>query len=256
MGNKILSVVIPTLQRKKEILYKLINSLTEEECVGEIIIIDNSLRGIDLENKKLRVVIPKENLYVNPSWNLGVEIAKNDIIALMNDDISIPKNFCRDVVNQMNHNMGIVGVNSANYILALEEINTQPMNTNPVLKKTNYMDYYYGTAMFFYKEAYSKIPDEIKIVYGDVWIFEQAKKARRINYKIENQIIYHIGSLSSSDKRVSPICKNDAKIFKQKFVKWYNRLFSYEYLWDGFKVRFLGITIKFKNRKAKGYCNE
>ena len=47
-----------------------------KDCdVDEIIVIDNSLQGIELDSKKLRVIIPNENIFVNPSWNLGVKEA-------------------------------------------------------------------------------------------------------------------------------------------------------------------------------------
>ncbi len=73
-----ISVVIPTLQKSVELLTNLVNSLIEDDVVGEIIVIDNSLKGFDVENKKVRVVIPKKNLFVNPSWNFGVELINRE----------------------------------------------------------------------------------------------------------------------------------------------------------------------------------
>ena len=71
-----LSIVIPTLQKNKEILYNLIDSLDTDKSVGEIIIIDNSLKGIEYISQKVKVITPEENLFVNPSWNLGVKEAR------------------------------------------------------------------------------------------------------------------------------------------------------------------------------------
>ena len=53
----------------------------------EIILIDNSLQGFEYNSDKLRIIIPNENLFVNPSWNLGVEKAKFDYVGILNDDI-------------------------------------------------------------------------------------------------------------------------------------------------------------------------
>ena len=115
MEHKKLSVVIPTLQKKVELLVNLIKMLDKDDSVSEIILIDNSCKGFSSESSKLRVIVPKENLYVNPSWNLGVKEAKEDIVALLNDDISISNNFCTKVVNQMTPDMGCVGY-SVDYI--------------------------------------------------------------------------------------------------------------------------------------------
>ena len=106
---KKVSVVIPTLQKKLEILNNLIKMLDSDNFVTEIIVIDNSTKGYIYESNKVKVIVPKENLFVNPSWNLGVKESKEDIVALLNDDITIPENFCKNVVSQMNEKMGVVG---------------------------------------------------------------------------------------------------------------------------------------------------
>ena len=46
MSDKI-SIVIPTLQKRKDVLEKLVKTLSEDDSVGEIIVIDNSTKGID-----------------------------------------------------------------------------------------------------------------------------------------------------------------------------------------------------------------
>ena len=75
-----LSVIIPTLQKNLDFLNQLINSLINDEAVGEIIVIDNSTKGFEYQNEKVRVIVPKQNLFVNPSWNLGTREAKYDIV--------------------------------------------------------------------------------------------------------------------------------------------------------------------------------
>ena len=48
--------------------------------VDEILIIDNSLQNYSFINEKVRVIVPQENLFVNPSWNLGVREARNEYV--------------------------------------------------------------------------------------------------------------------------------------------------------------------------------
>ena len=97
-----ISVIIPTLQKNLSFLINLLSTLERDTSVDEIIVIDNSLRGLNYKSSKLRLIIPEENLFVNPSWNLGVKEAKNELVALLNDDIIIPDGFCSRIAEKMN----------------------------------------------------------------------------------------------------------------------------------------------------------
>ncbi len=250
--KKKVSVVIPTLQKNVEILDKLIDSLNDDKSVDEILLIDNSAKGYERNSNKLKVIDPKENIYVNPAWNLGTKLAKNDIVGLLNDDIIISDNFCKNIIHQMTPDMGLVGCDR-HFIKAIEGenqvSNIKPDEQNPILQKTSYMDSNYGIAMFYYKSSFYKIPDEIKITYGDVWLYHKNKNTHKNNYRITNQTTYHWGSLSSSIKTYNPICKNDAKLYKKLMIKFKDRLFSYDNIWDCFKIRILGLTFKIPKRK-------
>jgi hypothetical protein len=83
-------------------------------------------------------------------------------------------------------------------------------------------------------------------MYGDDWLIRENKKNKKQNFAIENQTIHHLGSISSSNATLSPICKNDKKIYKKLTIKWHHRLFSIEKNWDCTKIRILGLTLKTK----------
>ena len=68
-----ISVVIPTLQKNILFLKNLILALEKDPIVEEIIVIDNSLKGLEIESLKLRIITPAENLFVNPSELLKKE---------------------------------------------------------------------------------------------------------------------------------------------------------------------------------------
>ena len=55
------TAVIPTLQKNKEILTKLIEALERDTAVTEILLIDNSLIGFKHSSSKLTVITPEEN---------------------------------------------------------------------------------------------------------------------------------------------------------------------------------------------------
>lgn len=237
-----LSVVIPTLQKNKELLMNLINSLSKDSSVDEIILIDNSLQGIDEKIDKLRVITPKENMFVNPSWNLGVKEAKNDFVALLNDDITICKDFCFKIVSQMTSDMGIVGF-SRDFVVEEKEILPAPSEENLTLETVDGRCGHFGIAMFFHKSAYVEIPEDIKIYWGDDWLFVQAKRLKRQNYVIANQKILHWGSLSCLDENLNPASKRDSKLFRKYTRKWWQFIFNCEKVYKGVRFTIFGIEI-------------
>lgn len=248
MENKKLSVVIPTLQKKVELLVNLIKMLDKDDSVSEIILIDNSCKGFSSESSKLRVIVPKENLYVNPSWNLGVKEAKEDIVALLNDDISISNNFCTKVVNQMTPDMGCVGY-SVDHIQEIQGKMPVPEDTDLWLEKTPTRCNPWGIAIFFYKTSYTPIPEELKIFCGDDWIFLQNKKNNKSNYNICGQKIYHYGSLSSNTKSLNPIGKRDRKLYRRLTRKWWQFIFNFEPVFRGFKLTIFWLEWTFHYKK-------
>ena len=246
--DKKVSIIIPTLQKNKKVLDILIRNLQLDTAVSEIIIIDNSLKGLEVNNEKLKVIIPKENMYVNPSWNYGVDLAKSDYIALLNDDIIIPENFCSRILEQINITDGILGMDN-NFIEISSDIDKIPKSESITLKKANYRCNGYGIAMFMPKEAYTKIPPEIKIMFGDDWLLYKCRKSGRTNYYISGQEVIHLGSLSTSNKSFINIFKNDSKHYRRHTVRLADRIFSIQEREDDYKLRILGLTFKLKKTK-------
>jgi len=237
-----LSVVIPTLQRNKDFLINLIKSVANEDIVDEIILIDNSTKGFELACDKLRVIVPKENMYVNPSWNLGIHQAKNEIVALLNDDIIIPSKFCTNVVEKMSTEMGVVGADVDNIITCTEML-LPPDNADLELKKVNGRCMHFGIAMFLYKSNFVDIPNDLKIYCGDDWIVLQAMKSKKGIYNICGQTIYHYGSLSCGEKKFNPIGDRDRKLYRKITRKWWQFIFNYEPVFRGFRITVLGIEL-------------
>jgi len=240
--EKRISVVIPTLQKNKELLINLLSTLEQDKSVDEILLIDNSLQGLDYTNSKLRTIIPNENMYVNPSWNFGVKEARNDIVALLNDDITITSDFCSRVAEEINPNMGCVGFNIDN-IRVTHEIQQAIGGTKLCVEPSEYRGNHWGIAIFFYKSSYLEIPNDLKIFCGDDWIFMQSKKYNRQNYQISGQDIYHYGSLTSASKSLSAIGDKDRALYRRYTRKWWNYIFNVEPVFRGVRITVLGIEL-------------
>ena len=108
------SIIIPTMQKNLKIFNMLLDQLVLDDLIGEIIIIDNSTKGFDHKSEKIKVIVPKKNLYVNPAWNLGVSEAKFNYVGILNDDLIFPKNFFKKVYDFLisKENVGYIGLDT------------------------------------------------------------------------------------------------------------------------------------------------
>jgi len=181
------SVVVPTMW-KYEPFKDFLNKLLECEDVGEVILIDNEPTKTPLELKchiKLRYKTFGTNIYVNPAWNYGVENASYDYVCILNDDMK----FDLDVFNGLRRvlddpNTGVCGI-----IPGIEQYNQIPVtdgNYQIISWQEGMHQFGFGCLMFVNKNNWTHIPDDLKIYYGDYFIFDKHLASGRTNYCIVN----------------------------------------------------------------------
>ena len=211
--EKSLSVVIPTILKNVSVLLKLLNILNHDDSVDEIIIINNSLdKNLYLSGSKIKIHTPEQNLYVNKSWNLGVSLAKNENVLIMNDDILCVDNFCTCVLKTRileKEDTGLVGIDNC-FIKNYDRENTANID-RPELTTDLEIRFYplnrdfktgdWGSAFFFKKKNWYNIPEDLKILYGDNYILKKNMENNKINYRISGAPFNHIHSLSSGDSK-------------------------------------------------------
>ncbi len=152
------SIIIPTLWKSNR-TKQLISDLEKSEYVDEIIIIDNTLEyKSDSINGKVRTCSFGENIYVSPSWNYGVEVSKNEHIAICNDDINFNPNLFELFLN--NEVEGIVGQASNNY-------NTEHNQIPFLTQLTGIRPWGWGSLILTQKKYWIPIPDQLKVWYND-----------------------------------------------------------------------------------------
>ena len=181
------SVIIPTLWKSNRI-GKLLFDLVKCEFVDEIILIDNGGKFFEYFEAldKLKLVQVDENMYVNPSWNLGVKIATNNQIALLNDDINFDPNIFGLINSDTLSNYGIIGMGEGNYKDKIDE------ERGPYIDvwKPGINDWGWGCFIMFDKKYWIDIPENIKIWYGDNFIKDRnpAPKGILRNFKVETEM--------------------------------------------------------------------
>lgn len=255
------SIVIPTLKKNIKVLNMLLQQLVEDDCIAEIILIDNTTNGFEYPNEKVKVIVPKKNQYVNPAWNLGVLNSSCDYIGLVNDDLIFPKNFFVQILGYLekNKNIGYMGLEP------IDKTEENAFNDYPQERKL-YFDFVekrslsFGSAMFFRKENYYKIPEKLKVFCGDDFLFYKALENGYKNVKICNSGVLHLHALTSSLKSFDKIKYNDQVLYSQMnpnyvfcdrdVFSFVERIFSISHSYDKkhIKICFLGLKIKFKRK--------
>lgn len=172
------SVVIPTLQKSPK-LGRLVASLDAVDLVGEIIVINNAPEPLVFASRKVRILNQAENIFVNPAWNLGAEQARFPWLAILNDDVVLGRDFfARAALLLRTGRVGMVGLNK-DHVTGSSGGIRKFVPASPAYKR----GIAFGVAMAMPTKNYVPIPENLKVFYGDDWIFHS--QTRR-NWTLRN----------------------------------------------------------------------
>ena len=193
------SAIIPTLWKTKKFIDHLVEVLISDESVGEIIIIDNEPTDFSYDNKKVVMLKQEENLYVNPSWNLGIEECNYDKFIIFNDDIIIPYNFVSQLETLLTEDIGLIGLDEPSIIKVedFEDKMVTLLDREIELKYVETRNWGFGMTIAGHINSYYKIPENIRIWYGDDYLFEMNNRAGKVNYVVDDVPIYARESATS-----------------------------------------------------------
>ena len=144
------------------------------------------------DNKKVVILQQEENLYVNPSWNLGVEESDYDKFIIFNDDIIIPYSFIFQLEEWITEDIGLIGLDSAS-IIKVTQFDTENitlLDRKIELQRAIKRNWGFGMAIAGHKKSYYKIPENIRIWYGDDYLFQMNNEGGKINYVIDDIPIF------------------------------------------------------------------
>ena len=214
------SAIIPTLWRAKDFTDLLVDVLIEDESVGEIIIIDNAPTDFFYDNKKVVTLKQEENLYVNPSWNLGVEESDYDKFIIFNDDIIIPYNFVFQLEYLLTEDKGIVGIDARGVIQveSFSRNNITFLDREVTLKSIVNRNWGFGIAFGGHRKSYHKIPENIRVWFGDDYLVQMNKELGKINYVVDDLPIFTKMS-ATSDLEEFNVIKDIDRLMYDRFVQ-------------------------------------
>ena len=214
------SAIIPTLWKAKEFTDHLVDVLIEDESVGEIIIIDNAPADFSYDNEKVVMLRQEENIYVNPSWNLGIEESDYDKFIIFNDDIIIPYNFVSQLESMLTADKGIIGIDERGVIKIpnFDSKNITFLDRKIDLKPVKKRGWGFGIALAGHRKSYYKIPENIRIWYGDDYLVQMNNEHYKTNYIVDDLPIFTMMSATSDLEEFEDI-KNIDHLMYDRFGK-------------------------------------
>lgn len=215
------SCIVPTMWRYAPFT-KFLEDLVECPLVDDIIIINNDITRtpfrLDVfDNPKIRTIVQDKNIFCNPAWNLGVSLAKNNKICIMNDDIVFDLRVFRRA-RGVSETFPVWGM------IAGDPIFKQPPVTdgNIDIRIWNKLDstFGFGQLMFIYKPFWLPIPDDLKLYYGDDWIKETTVARKKEIMLISNMMFKTPCAVTSSEMK-GDLLDREFPIYNQAIVKFY-----------------------------------
>lgn len=222
-SSKKISVVIPTMWRCADVTKMELMNIISSDLVDEVIIIDNDPdRRPDheiLNDSKITISSMTKNIGVNPAWNMGVKIAKNDIVCIANDDIVFDPRLFNKIVDKITTASGPHGIINGDPKLG------QPVTTDGSISfvdwKPGDIIHCFGQLMFVHKSSWVDIPEELVIAFGDDWIIHTHISQNKVPVLIYNTHFYSPMSQTVTDKTIELIA--DETRFERESEA-YNRL--------------------------------
>jgi hypothetical protein len=212
------SVIIPSMFRCIDITNELLANLYEDAAVSEVIIVDNTEDPNNssklITDEKLKIQYQGKNIYVNPAWNLGVSIAKEENIALLNDDITIPNSIFTILTQADYTSLGVVGACHP-MIQQVQQPKRFDIDQAQLVAIPERM-WGYGIFMAMHKNNYIKIPEDMLVWCGDDYLYHQNRILGRQNYTLVCPIQTKM-STTSDDPIFDEIKNKDLEIYNLKY---------------------------------------
>lgn len=209
-----IDLIIPTMW-KFDLFPKFLSKYIDYSKINKIIIIDNDYKDRPKDiplSSKIIFYKPLFNIFVGPSWNIGVDLSESDTICILNDDVFLSNDVIDYVLDQDFSNIDIIG---NNILESKSEINLEKINVDKKVPLGNQY-YNFGTCMFMKKKKYSRIPSLYKCWFTDDYIVSKLNNIYRISMYFEEYGKY---KSSNTIKRIEGV--NDRIELDMKNAKKY-----------------------------------
>lgn len=219
-----LSVVIPTMWKYGPFI-SFLKQLNDADIVDEIILVDNNPdASIEPTFEKIRYFKPKRNIFVNAALNVGVAMARNNKIVLINDDVIFDTKILYRALDFIGPGM-------------IAAVSSKPHNSDETVvgeaKVYELIDgmetFHCGAVMFVYKPSWVDIPAGMDLYYGDNWIWDTHRIRGEKLYVIKDVFFHSPTSVTSSLFYTPEILWREGTIFEQCIAAFKERVERADY---------------------------
>lgn len=161
------TIIIPTMWKHPSYLMEMLKRYVANDLVTQVVIIDNDTKNKPniKHNPKIEYFECGSNLYVNPSWNIGVILAYSKRVIIANDDI---------LISNLNEVLSFIIKNlKQNEVFGIDKSCYYGKSNALELVEASKMEYGFGTFMAMFKKSYVRVPKEFKVWYGDNFQFNK-----------------------------------------------------------------------------------
>jgi len=171
-----ISVVMLTMWKCERVIETL-EELSKEKIVDEIILIDNTNNNNKVDIPKVTHILEGKNTYVNPAWNKGVKIARNENILILNDDVWCDWGKYLQVSKHLPSDCGMVGLSTESYKLQNE-------SSISIVPNLNKRPHGFACSFFVKKNDWVNIIPELLIYGGDDFLWKTMKNNGKRHYSV------------------------------------------------------------------------
>lgn len=204
-----ISVIMPTMW-VGPYYDTMLHAFNEHPLVGEIIIIDNDPEISDptvLALSKVKHFPQPQNIYVNPAWNLGAKLAQYDKLCLYSDDVKFNVAILDRIHDYIDAKYGLMGF-KADCVWETTHIMYDD-GKKASLSITDKPNSVYATCLFVHKDSYHEIPEELKIYWGDTYLFYKNRHEGKPNLEMGDVQVLTLLSTTSSMEEFRDITSNE-----------------------------------------------
>jgi hypothetical protein len=201
-----ITVIMPTMWKGKQ-YKKMLPLLNSHHLIDDILIIDNDSKHTDtsiFDLEKVSFLTTEENQYVNPSWNMGVKTAYYNKLCFYSDDVYFDPAAIDVVYPMIAEDVGMIGLSSDVIFDVLDDDSIMGYGSNPEIIPCDEMPHGFASTFFLHKKSFHKIPEQLKIFFGDTFLFHMNRKFAKQNYMITGiEARTSMGTTSKKFKRTT-----------------------------------------------------
>jgi hypothetical protein len=190
-----------------------LGDLVKFPLVDEIIIINNDSKNTPddpiLADEKIKMFDFGENIYVNPAWNFGVHTSKNDKVCILNDDMIFDIKLFFHLDDFPLEDTGVVGICPGHVEHNQPKFETGSIKIIPWAGQHTLG---FGCLFFIHKSWWMDIPADLKVYYGDNWVFDTCLWKGKTNFIITD-LLHHTPYAQTTGSIVNDFLNKETEIY-------------------------------------------